>query len=109
MCGQRYREKGVKGCASDSIYEKVIHEAFVTAWNAFLTKRDENMPTWKDNMENGNELTSYRSRQMMELTKGKPMKRISLALVGKVLDHCTVYRKRIDFTLLDGTVISAEI
>lgn len=109
MCGQRYREKGVKGCESDSVYEKTIHEAFVTAWNTLLAKRDEKMPVWKENMEKGDELLSYRSRQMIELTKGKPLKRISLALVGKVLDHCTVYKKRIDFKLLDGTVISAEI
>ena len=45
----------------------------------------------------------------MELTNSKPMKRISLSLVGKVLDHCILYDDRICFILLDGTEITVEI
>lgn len=60
-------------------------------------------------MKGENALLAFRSKQMMELTNSKPMKRISLPLVGKVLDHCILYDDRICFILLDGTEITVEI
>lgn len=109
MCGQRYRQKGVLGCKSKSVYEKSIYEAFVKAWNQIVENRDEYIQEWKENMKGENALLAFRSKQMMELTNSKPMKRISLPLVGKVLDHCILYDDRICFILLDGTEITVEI
>ena len=109
MCGKRYREKGVKGCKSKSVYEKTIHEAFVQAWNGILERRDEYLPIWKGNCKAEDALKAFRARQMILLTSGKPIKRVSLPLVGKVLDHCILFDDRIEFILLDGTVVSEDI
>ena len=109
MCGKRYREKGVKGCQSKSVYEKTIHEAFVRAWNGILENRNSYLPIWKENCKAEDALLAFRSKQMIDLTVGKPIKRISLSLVGKVLDHCVLYNDRIEFTFLNGTFVSENI
>lgn len=98
----------MKGCESKSVYEKTIHEAFVRAWNGILERRDEYLPIWKESCKSEDALAAFRARQMIELTAGKPIKRISLPLVGKVLDYCILYDDRIEFILLDGTVVTEK-
>ena len=99
----------MKGCKSKSVYEKTIHEAFVQVWNGILERRDEYFPIWKENCKAEDALKAFRARQMILLTSGKPIKRVSLPLVGKVLDHCILFDDRIEFILLDGTAVSESI
>lgn len=103
MCGQRYRKKGVVGCTNETLKENDLHDAFVKAWNGIVENRAKYMEKWKKDIKGDNPLTAFRARQMMELTKGKPIKKIDMALVGKVLDHCVILSKdAIEVYFLDG-------
>lgn len=106
MCGQRYRQKGVVGCTSETIKEDALHAAFVKAWNGIVENRVKYMERWKRDIQGDNPLLAFRAKQMVELTKGKPIKKIDMALVGKVLDHCVVLSKEAyEFYFLDGTCV----
>lgn len=107
MCGQRYRKKGVVGCTSETIREERLHGAFVAAWNQIVGDREKYLPKWKEQSRSGNALTAYRAKQMIQLTKGKPMKQIDLELVGKVLDHCVVGKVAIEVRFLSGECLKA--
>lgn len=106
MCGQRYRQKGVVGCTSETIKEDALHGAFVKAWNGIVENRAKYMERWKRDIQGDDPLLAFRAKQMIELTKGKPIKKIDMALVGKVLDHCVVLPKEAyEFYFLDGTCV----
>lgn len=106
MCGQRYRQKGVVGCVSETIKEDALHDAFVKVWNGIVENRVKYMVRWKRDIQGDNPLLAFRAKQMVELTKGKPIKKIDMALVGKVLDHCVVLSKEAyEFYFLDGTCV----
>lgn len=105
LCGQRYREKGVRGCCSETIREEALHKAFVDAWNSIVINRENYMEKWKKDRESDSPLVRFRAEQMMELTK-KQIKKIDYALVGQVLEKCVVHSKTdVDIRFLDGTVV----
>lgn len=107
MCGQRYRQKGIKGCISKTIKEADLHNAFQRAWNHIIQNRNEYMEKWKKDMKSENPLTVFRAKQMVELSKMKVKWEIDFALVAKILDHCDVHAKgAVDVYFLDGTVVS---
>lgn len=107
QCGNRYKEKGVILCRSETLREEDLHKAFVMAWNAILENRADLMAGWKQQIENGNSLQKYRAQQMIRFTKEPPLTNISLPLVGKVLDYVTVMPDGIlEFHFLDGTELS---
>lgn len=106
MCSQRYRQKGVRGCISNTIKEKELHEAFQRAWNHIVMNREKYLEQWKTNLKSDNPLVAFRSKQMMELTKMKIKWEVDLSLVAKVLEHCEVHGKgAIDVYFLDGTLV----
>jgi DNA invertase Pin-like site-specific DNA recombinase len=109
MCGQRYRKKGVVGCASETVKETELHDAFIRAWNQIIEDRASYLAGWKADAKGGNPLLAYRAGQMMELTKGRPLKKIDMGLVSKVLDHCVIHSKdAIDFYFLDGNSVKIQ-
>ncbi len=106
MCGQRYRKKGVVGCTSETIKEEALHDAFLKAWNGIIENRAKYMEKWKKDIKGDNQLIAFRAKQMMELTKGKPLKKINMSLVGKVLDRCIILSKdAIEIRFLDGITV----
>ena len=110
QCGNRYREKGVVTCHSENLKESDLHGAFVMAWNGILESRAEFTETWKAQAENGNALERFRAKQMLELTRMKPLKEIDLLLVGKVLDYVIVqHGGELEFHFLDGTQLAVEV
>lgn len=111
MCGKRYQEKGKIGCASDTIYEKDLHRAFLMAWNAIIENRKDFMPGWQAKIDGDNALEAFRAKQFMKLTKNTtPLRELDLSLVGKTLEHCTVEPLGIiNFYFLDGTELGIEI
>jgi len=109
ICSSRLAEKGVKGCGMETMPEYIIHEAFIKAWNKIIENRADYLPKWREYAKGDNPLLAFRSKQMMELTKGKTMKELDLRLVGKVLDHCVVHSKdAIDIHFLDGTIVKVR-
>lgn len=111
MCGKRYRQKGVTGCTSATIYERDLHRAFVMAWNAVLENRNELIKVWKEQSRGEDKLAAFRAKQFIELTKNaKPLREIDFSLVSKTLESCTVEPEGvINFRLLDGTELGIEL
>ncbi len=106
MCGQRYRQKKVVGCKSETITEAFLYESFVQAWNQIIEHRADYLDNWKRTAKGENQLNAFRAKQMIELTKGKTLRKIDLRVVAKVLDHCIVKNKDcIEIHFLDGTII----
>lgn len=106
ICNKRFVQKGVRGCESETIAESIIYEAFIKAWNILIEKRADYLPKWKEHEKGDNPLLAFRSRQMIELTKGRPIKELDMGLVSKVLGHCVVHFKgAIDIYFLDGTSV----
>lgn len=106
MCSQRYRQKGVVGCSSETLKEDALHTAFIKAWNGIVENRSKYLERWKNDMRGDNPLLAFRAKQMLELTKGKPMKSIDMALVGKVLEQCVILSPEVmEIYFLDGTCV----
>ena len=106
MCSQRYRQKGVVGCSSETLKEEALHNTFIKAWNGIIENRSKYVERWKNDMRGDNPLLAFRAKQMLELTKGKPMKKIDMALVGKVLERCVVLSSEVmEIYFLDGTCV----
>lgn len=109
QCGKRYKEKGVVGCTSENLLEKVLYDAFVVAWNALRDNRESMLPEWGHTMQKGNALESIRAQQFMELTAQPRLREIDLGLVGKCLEYVVVNEGGVlDFHFLDGSQISVE-
>lgn len=110
MCGNRYKQKGVRGCSSKSLNEVDLHRAFIMAWNALLENRDELLPKWEEMLECDNPLIAYRAQQFIQATENsEPMRVLDCALVNKVFDHCVVEPLGIiNFYFLDGTQLGIE-
>ncbi len=106
MCGQRYKQKKVRGCISETITEAFLHECFVKAWNNMIEHRADYLEEWKQSSQDENPLKAYRARQMIDLTKGKPLRQINLSLVAKVLEYCVVLGKEeIEIHFLNGDCV----
>ena len=41
MCSQRYRQKGVVGCSSETLKEEALHNTFIKAWNGIIENRSK--------------------------------------------------------------------
>lgn len=108
-CNKRFIKKGVKGCYSETIAEAIIHEAFLKAWNTLIEKRVDYLPKWKEKAKGENPLIAFRAKQMIELTKGKPLKELDVEVVSKVLEYCVVHSKgAIDIHFMDGTTVKVR-
>ncbi len=74
-----------------------------------LEHRADYLEEWKIVSKGDDLLKAYRATQMIELTRGKPIKKIDFLLVAKVLDHCVVKSKvAIDFHFLNGDVVNIQ-
>jgi len=78
----------------------------VMAWNSLLEQRKTLLENWNAQLTSEDPLVSFRAKQFMELTKGKPLDDVDFTLVGKVLDHADILPTGlVRYTFLDGTTI----
>lgn len=109
-CVERYDKEDKPGCQSIILKEKQLHEAFVTMWNRLLARREDHLPRWEAQKEEGSALAGFYAERFMALTESKkPMKEINLRIVAKTLDHVVVKKNgTLVFYLLDGTKDAVE-
>ena len=109
-CSERYKVKGVMGCANRHVEEETLIKAYLMAWNALVENREDFMEQWTEQLQSENLLESYRAEKFIEYTDGaKPLTEMDTDFMLKTLDHIKVFE---DGTLLvvflDGTEIECK-
>ena len=110
QCSERYKVKGVMGCANRHVEEETLIKAYLMAWNALVENREDFMEQWTEQLQSENLLESYRAEKFIEYTDGaKPLTEMDTDFMLKTLDHIKVFE---DGTLLvvflDGTEIECK-
>lgn len=110
QCSERYKVKGVMGCANRHVEEETLIKAYLMAWNALVENREDFMGQWTEQLQSENLLESYRAEKFIEYTDGaEPLTEMDTDFMLKTLDHIKVFE---DGTLLvvflDGTEIECK-
>ena len=110
QCNKRYKEKGVVGCYSGNLRERVLHEAFIRAWNTVIAERDSRMSAWEQQKAGDDLLAAFFAERFMELTaSGQAMEKIDLSIVAKTLEHAIFHGDHLEFFLLDGSQVTVKL
>lgn len=110
QCSERYKVKGVMGCANRHVEEETLIKAYLMAWNALVENREDFMEQWTEQLQSENLLEGYRAEKFIEYTDGaEPLTDVDTDFMLKTLDHIKVFE---DGTLLvvflDGTEIECK-
>ena len=110
QCSERYKVKGVMGCANRHVEEETLIKAYLMAWNALVENREDFMEQWTEQLQSENLLEGYRAEKFIEYTDGaEPLTKMDTDFMLKTLDHIKVFE---DGTLLvvflDGTEIECK-
>ena len=110
QCSERYKVKGVMGCANRHVEEETLIKAYLMAWNALVENREDFMEQWTEQLQSENLLEGYRAEKFIEYTDGaEPLTEMDTNFMLKTLDHIKVFE---DGTLLvvflDGTEIECK-
>lgn len=110
QCSERYKVKGVMGCANRYVEEETLIKAYLMAWNALVENREDFMEQWTEQLQSENLLEGYRAEKFIEYTDGaEPLTEMDTDFMLKTLDHIKVFE---DGTLLvvflDGTEIECK-
>ncbi len=103
-CGSCNKTNGHKVCSNRYIEEDAVYKLFMMAWNEIAGHCEEYEEKWKKNLEEGNELLRYKTKQIMEAAKKGPIKEFDDRLMIMVMDIITVYEiGRLTIRFYDGT------
>ena len=110
QCSERYKVKGVMGCANRHEEEETLTKAYLMTWNALVENREDFMDQWTEQLQSENLLEGYRAEKFIEYTDGaEPLTEMDTDFMLKTLDHIKVFE---DGTLLvvflDGTEIECK-
>ena len=108
---ERYKVKGVLGCGNRHIYEEMLIEIYMMAWNRLLECWKMLMPEWERKMQGNDLLAKFRAMDFMEVTKdARTIKELDIDLMLRTVNHLRVHKNRTVVTLfLDGTEISMKV
>ncbi|WP_394527449.1 recombinase family protein [Lacrimispora sp. JR3] len=110
QCSERYKVKGVMGCANRQVEESTLEKAFVMAWNGILENKEYFWKKWEEQKNGKDLLLIYRGKDFQEFTRDSgPIKKMETDFILRVLDYVKVFE---DGTLmvvfLDGTEIECK-
>lgn len=110
QCSERYKVKGVMGCANRHVEESTLGKAFVMAWNAILENMEYFFQKWEQQKKSKNLLEVYRAKDYQELTKDKKtIDKMDTDFMLRVLNHIKVFEDgRLMVVFLDGTEIECK-
>jgi DNA invertase Pin-like site-specific DNA recombinase len=69
QCSERYKVKGVMGCANRHVEESTLEKAFVMAWNGILENKEYFLRKWEEQDKSENLLEVYRAKDFRKLAK----------------------------------------
>lgn len=110
QCSERYKVKGVMGCANRHVEESTLEKAFIMAWNGILENREYFIKKWGVQKQSENLLVRYRAMIFMESVTGADLiQKLDTDLVLKTLDYIMVFEDGVlRVIFLDGTEIECR-
>ncbi len=110
QCSERYKVKGVMGCANRHVEESTLEKAFVMAWNGILENKEYLWQKWEQQKQREDLLEVYRAKNFQELTKDKkPIDKMDTEFILRVLNHIKVFEDgTLRVVFLDGTEIECK-
>ena len=110
QCLNMYPKEGKPKCKSATVMEKDLYAAFVSIWNQLVEHREENLPRWEKQREEGSLLERFQAENFIKLTGDGKITEINHRVVTKTLDYVTVKKDgTLVFYLLDGTSHAVEM
>ncbi len=108
-CGSTNKAGGRRVCSNRYIFEESLMKLFVMSWNSITENYSDHEPKWGSNLEGGNELLCYKTRQIMEEAAKGPIREFDPKLMIKVMDTITVFESgNLRIRFYDGTEFSYE-
>lgn len=107
QCSERYKVKGVMGCANRHVEESALEQAFVMACNGILENKEYFLRKWSEQEKSADLLEVYRAKDFRELTKeAELVEEINMCSMLRVLNCIKVYENgKLLVLFLDGTEI----
>lgn len=105
QCNNKYLGKGVKGCTSKHIDDKVLDQAFIDTYNSIIENIDHFMDKWKEQTEEEDILKKVTAKRFMDIfRKAESIKEFDVDWYFKVVEKITVHDGvGVIVSLLDGT------
>ncbi|WP_244287733.1 recombinase family protein [Lacrimispora celerecrescens] len=110
QCCERYKVKGVMGCANRHVEESTLEKAFVMAWNAVFENKEYFWRKWERQKQSENFLEVYRAKDFQELTKDKKLiEKMDADFILRILNHIKVFEDgMLMVVFLDGSEIECK-
>jgi len=110
QCSERYKVKGVMGCANRYVEESTLEKAFVMAWNGILENKEYFLQKWEDQKKTEDLLEIYRTKDFQELVKATVVDvKMGMDFMLRVLGCIKVFENgQLLVVFLDGTEIECN-
>lgn len=69
QCSERYKMKGIMGCANRHVVERTLEKAFIMAWNGILENKEYFRRKWEKQLQSKDTLEVYRAKDFLGLVK----------------------------------------
>mgnify|MGYP003277150320 CR=1 FL=1 len=110
QCSERYKVKGVMGCANRHVEESTLEKAFVMAWNRILENKEFFLRKWAEQENSEDLLEVYRAKDFRMLIRkdGSDVEK-QIDFVLQVLNCINVHKNgMLKLVFMDETVIEIE-
>jgi site-specific DNA recombinase len=110
QCSERYKVKGIMGCANRHIDEDTLVEVYLMAWNRLLECREMLVPEWVKKIQGDELLVKFRAMDFMEFTEdAQPLQELNVDLMLRTVDYIKVHENGMVVTVFfDGTKIELK-
>ena len=107
---ERYKVKGVMGCANRHVEESTLEKAFVMAWNGILENKEYFLRKWTEQGKSDDLLEVYRAKDFRELTKERVLtEKYDTDFMLRVMSCIKVFDDgKLLLMFLDGTEVECK-
>lgn len=106
QCSERYKVKGIMGCANRHVEESTLEKAFVMAWNGILENKEYFLRKWAEQEKSECLLEAYRAKDFRILVNNVVIREMDINFMLRVLDCLKIFENgRLLLVFLDGTEI----
>jgi len=110
QCSERYKVKGVMGCANRHVEESTLEKAFAMAWNGILENKEYFLRKWEEQEKCEDLLEVYRAKDFRGLVNATVVDvKTETDFMLRVLDYIKLFENgKLLIVFLDGTEIECS-
>lgn len=110
-CDAKYKVKGIKGCESKHIDDKVLYQVFINTFNAIIENKDYFMGKWQELLRDDDLLKRYKARQFIGIIiEAEVMVEFDIRLYFALVEKMLAFDGwRVVVGLLDGASLECEV